>query len=221
MDIASLLLGLALLLVVAAIVARPLVERGAARDRQPGAADQLLFERERVLTQLRDLDFDHATGKLVEEDYTLQRAQLMAQGAAILKQLDALGLGGSEDEIEQAIALRRGRPAKASSRAAPTGASQRPARGAPKSAAEEIEARVAQRRSATPPAGEAPKAEACAQCGTPARPGDRFCAKCGAALIVDCVKCGRAARAGDQFCASCGEPLPSGKGGLQQAKARG
>ncbi len=169
MDIGSLLLGLALLLVVAFFVARPLLDQAGAAERAPSPADDLLFERERVLTALRDLDFDHATGKLIEEDYAAQRAQLLAQGAAVLQQLDQLGAAGGEGqaapdldaEIEQAVARRRAGPAP------------RPR------LEDEIEASVAARRAA------APAARFCAQCGRPAQPDDKFCGACGAALAAD------------------------------------
>jgi hypothetical protein len=115
MDLGSILLGLALLLVVSFVVLRPILERSAAEvDESP--ADPLLLTREQVLTQLRDLDFDHATGKLNEDDYAAQRAQLMAQGVAVLKELDSqaappVGQVPDEieplDEIERAIARRR------------------------------------------------------------------------------------------------------------------
>lgn len=214
MDIGSILLGVALLLVVAFIVIEPLLGGSHGRDRQPGPADQLRVEHERVLTQLRDLDFDHATGKLNDDDYTAQRTQLVAQGVAVLKQLDQLSsaalapaarAGGAaqpapagrgrtvDDEIEAALAQRRTAPV-----AAPV-------------AADEIGAAGAQR-----PAG----AHACGQCGAHVTPADRFCPACGAAQSVSCPACGRAAAAGDQFCGGCGQRLPAPANGLSQAPVR-
>jgi hypothetical protein len=57
------------------------------------------------------------------------------------------------------------------------------------------------------------------QCGHAATPGDRFCAACGATLVLPvapapvsaptrCPSCGQAAAPGDRFCAGCGKPLP-------------
>jgi len=201
MDIGSILLGVALLLVVAFIVIEPLLGGSHWRDRQPGPADQLRVEHERVLTQLRDLDFDHATGKLNDDDYTAQRALLMAQGVAVLKQLDQLSsaiaaqpvAGGRtrtvDDEIEAALAQRRPAPA----------------------AGDEIEAVPAQRTAG---------AHACGQCGAHVTPADRFCPACGAAQSVSCPACGRAAAAGDQFCGGCGQRLPAPANGLSQAPVR-
>jgi len=171
MDIGSILLGLALLVVIAFVVARPLLERPDVADDPLRPADLLLASRERVLTQLRDLDFDRTMSKINEADYTAQRAQLVAEGVAILKQLDDLGLpqagaeaGGAVDEIEAAVAQLRAR------RAAPT----------VPDVDDQIEAGV----TAVRRAGKAPAAEKifCTHCGAEAVPGDRFCARCGTAL---------------------------------------
>jgi hypothetical protein len=219
MDIGSILLGLALLFIVSFIVARPLLEGSRFRERQPGPADELLAERERVLVQLRDLDFDHATGKILDADHAAQRAVLVARGVELLKQLDALAASTApaapaagranghasavDAEIEAAVARAR-RPA-----AAPVD--------------DEIEGLVAQRRARPAPAAAAPavpaQATACAECGAAVAPDDRFCPKCGAAQTFACPACGRPARAADQFCGGCGQRLPSRANGLSQAQA--
>ena len=144
MDIGSLLLGLALLVVIAFVVARPLIERPNVADEPLRPVDLLLADRERVLTQLRDLDFDQTMSKINAADYAAQRAQLVAEGVAILKQLDALGLTSGEavgsgagpapaGEIEAAVAQLRAR--RAARRPAP-----------PIGPLAEIEAGVAERR---------------------------------------------------------------------------
>lgn len=111
MDFTSILLGLALLASVAFAVAYPFITRRGLRDERPSTTEGLLAEREAILLALRDLDFDKTVGKLAPEDYAAQRAELVARGVAVLKQLDALGLSeaaASVDEgIEQAVARRR------------------------------------------------------------------------------------------------------------------
>jgi len=190
MDIGSLLLSLALLLLVGFIVARPILEQRGAREKEISRADQLVAERESLLTALRDLDFDHATGKISDEDYAPQRAQLVAQGVAVLKQLDALrpalreDTASAADEIERAVAARR------KTRAAAT-------------VEDQIEAEVAARRKPVPAAN----AVICPNCGASAQPGDRFCPKCGQTLALTCANCGAPAHPGDQFCATCGTKL--------------
>lgn len=49
---------------------------------------ELEQQRDAALNELRALDFDFQTGKLLEEDYRPQRAALIAQGASILQQID-------------------------------------------------------------------------------------------------------------------------------------
>ena len=48
----------------------------------------LLAERERLLTTLQELDFDHSLGKIPEEDYPIQRAELLRQGAEVMESLE-------------------------------------------------------------------------------------------------------------------------------------
>jgi hypothetical protein len=233
MDLASLVLGLALLLLVAFYVVRPLVEGRALRERQPGPADSLLAERERILTALRDLDFDYATGKLVDEDFVGPRAELLAHGAQVLRQLDALGVDAHadnghaddadhepavsavpaagkpapDDEIEQAVARRRRE--RANRQAPPVPGTD-----------DEIEAAVAPRRAGRT-AHEGGAALVCSECHTPAQPGDRFCARCGTGLPAKCGNCGRQASPGDVFGADCGQQLAPAAGDLRQAGAGG
>jgi hypothetical protein len=194
MDLGSLLLGLALLLVVAFIVARPLIEKRGLREKEFGPADRLLAQRETVLNALRDLDFDHTTGKITAEDYAPQRAELVAQGVAVLKQLDELGVApngasaSADDEIERAVRARR--------------------KVAPRAVDDLIEGEVAARRRARAPAADA---VTCPQCGASAQASDKFCPQCGAALSITCPECGRPARPDDKFCAGCGAKLLAAK----------
>ncbi len=119
MDLASILLSLALLLLVAAIVLRPLWD--ARNSGQASAAPQdrseievLISRREGILAALLDLDFDYATGKLETADYEAQRPQLISEGVQVLKKLDALDTGDDvtsvpdlDERIEQAVAKLR------------------------------------------------------------------------------------------------------------------
>lgn len=181
MDTGSLLLGLALLIVVAAFVLRPLVEKSGARvayarsnARENGTREALLRQRDAIYAAIRELDFDFRLGKISEEDYHPQRERLALQGIAILKQLDALSPNGDaalEGEIEAEIARRRRKRTGPSSQTAP-------ARQAGLSDAEiEAQIRALRRKSAT-----SPVASACPRCGAATSPQDRFCRNCGAAL---------------------------------------
>lgn len=198
MDLGSLLLGLALLAIVVFLVARPLIERRGVRERAVSETDQLIAERESVLAALRDLDFDHAMGKTSDEDYAPQRASLVAQGAEVLKKLDALGTGGqgNGDEIERLVATRR---------------KTRPA-GAPR---DEVEARIAMRRGQ-----KVPSAGDCPHCAAPIQAGDQYCGKCGQAL-PSCPQCGKPHALADKFCGKCGTKLPATGGETSQIEVTG
>lgn len=185
----ALFLTLALALLAALFITRPLSSRRAAAEKlvQP-AADEvearrsaLLAERDRVLTALQDLEFDHILGKIPEEDYPRQRAELLAAGADALRQLDTL-LGresafSAEDRVEAAVAARRADAAlrpPVPPEPAPPGNGRRP----PSPAEDEIEAQVAaHRRARLEKAG-----GFCPKCGRPVAKSDRFCSRCGAAL---------------------------------------
>jgi hypothetical protein len=172
MDIGSIFLVLALLILVAMFVSRPLFEHSAVMvsdEEQEHSA--LLAERDRVVNALRELDFDHQMGKIPEDAYTIQRASLVQRGADLLRQLDEQD-GGTRDEqdvnerLEAAISARRAETLQ---------------RGVPDSSAgqdDEIEALIAARRRAR----QEKTGGFCPQCGGPLQKSDRFCPKCGASL---------------------------------------
>jgi hypothetical protein len=193
MDIGSILLSLALFLLVAAFVARPLLERANTANASAAPADDLIAQREAVLIELRDLDFDHETGKVSEDDYATQRARLVAKGVETLKALAAVKPGHAapanlDDEIENAVAARRRAktglpPASVDDEIENAVAARRKAKSAPAatSAEAEVETAASQRRDFTRTSS---FAKFCPQCGTAAQPGDKFCAKCGAGLAL-------------------------------------
>ena len=47
----------------------------------------------------------------------------------------------------------------------------------------------------------------CSRCRSPNREGRRFCAECGAPLILPCSACGYGNEPGERFCGGCGMPL--------------
>lgn len=86
-------------------------------------SERLLVYYERVLTNLRDLDEDHATGKITSDEYQFEREDWVQRGVQVLKALDHLqelhiipqshNLDDAaidravDDAIEAAIAARR------------------------------------------------------------------------------------------------------------------
>jgi zinc-ribbon domain len=181
MDIGSIFLILGLLVVVGLFISRPFFEQRASPVTQ---AEQqrsaLLADRDRILNALHELDFDHALGKLPEEDYPVQRALLLQQGAEVLRQLDALQPSAdreaftedAEARIEAAIAARRGDVAL------PVGANGSGARPVIASPDDDLEVLIAGRRRAR----KEKAAGFCPQCGNPVQISDRFCPNCGTTL---------------------------------------
>lgn len=89
MPIGSLLLFLALLILVALFVARPLLDDQDAPYNEDAGAPWVA-ERERVLDALAELDADWQLGKVPKDAYEQQRGQLLAKGAVALAELDKL-----------------------------------------------------------------------------------------------------------------------------------
>lgn len=168
MDLGSIFLILAVFLGVALFIGRPFFERrGKSMSVEEHELSHLLAERDRVLTALQELEFDHVLGKIPEEDYPEQRAALLVKGAETLRQLDAYQPPASqqtaEDRMEAAIAARR-----VAAAAAPAG---------PVNADDRLEVIIAERRRAR----EGKSAGFCHKCGSPLQISDRFCPRCGAA----------------------------------------
>jgi flagellar biosynthesis/type III secretory pathway M-ring protein FliF/YscJ len=92
---AALVLGALLALLVVAFVARPFLREPAPRsDRldELGEAErrqlELVEERDRALAALKELEFDHRTGKVTDADYREQLGPMRRRAAEALKALD-------------------------------------------------------------------------------------------------------------------------------------
>lgn len=116
MTIGSILLGLALLIVVGLVLARPLLTAVPQSTHSLDERRQLEQQKEAYLAEIRTLDFDHETGNIPPEVYELQRTQLMNEAAAVLREMDELP-AAEEDiqaQIEAAVLLRRHHHAQSS-----------------------------------------------------------------------------------------------------------
>jgi hypothetical protein len=181
MDIGSILLILALLIPVVLFIARPFYEPRLAEEegltqREDHDLSGLLAERDRILTALQELEFDHVLGKIPNEDYPAQRAGLVQRGAEILRKLDQLPVAGAlpeartgdaEERVEAVIA-QRGMDAALQPASSNMG----------HAADDDIEVALAQRRRQRLEKS----AGFCPQCGGPVQKSDRFCPKCGKVL---------------------------------------
>ena len=112
MSIAGLLIALVMSLTALALVTRPLL-RPARRARAAESGHRFQRDRietyyERVLTNIRDLDEDFATGKIGEDDYRAEREGWAQRGIRLLRARDQLASApANEDDaerIERAIA---------------------------------------------------------------------------------------------------------------------
>jgi NADH pyrophosphatase NudC (nudix superfamily) len=158
MNVASIFLLLAVILLTGFYVAIPFFTRMRAARGVDQAASALMAERDRILAALQELDFDRALGKVSEEEYPTQREMLVTRGADILRQLD------ERQAAKPAAEPARQAVAKAS---APLLASN-----------DDLEDLIAARRAAR----KEKTGGFCPQCGTPVLVSDRFCPKCGHSL---------------------------------------
>ena len=210
MDIGSIFLILALLVIVGVFISRPFFEpegkmvnssnygrsslRFRSRRSETALSEEehqfsaLLAERDRLLNALHELDFDHTLGKIPEEDYPQQRAILLQRGADVLRKLDAMQKDSIEDDaearLEAAIAARR-----ADARQTPKNGQQ------PSDGQEAVQQAVAVTvPNASPDDAleimlanrrreRQEKASGfCHKCGGPLQKSDQFCPKCGTRL---------------------------------------
>lgn len=105
----SIIMGAATLVGLAALrTLRPLVTAQEERVLAVGHRRRLALEREKMLAlrAIKDLEFDHAMGKLSEADFTEMSTRLRARAARIMRDLDA-GVGYRE-RIEKDLARRLG-----------------------------------------------------------------------------------------------------------------
>lgn len=192
MDVPSLFLVLAVALLIGVFVSRPFANRRSATEvliRPESEEDEirrssLLAERDRILTALQDLEFDYTLGKIPAETYPVQRAELLTNGAEVLRKLDELAgaivTTSAESRLEAVVAARRAdavvkpaRQAEAAGVAAPAGVRRPPAAGE-----DDIEALVAARRQVR----QEKAGGFCPKCGKPSAKSDKFCSRCGAVL---------------------------------------
>ncbi len=168
----AILLILVLALLVGVYIAQPFLVR---TRRNTVSAEEhelsgLMAERDRLITALQELDFDHTLGKIPAEDYPAMRAALLQQGAEILRKLDlhypqVKQASDAESRIEAAIAARWADVAV-----------QRGATSEAETVSDDdLESLIAARRGTRKerPNGFCPK------CGKPILKSDKFCPHCG------------------------------------------
>jgi len=183
MDIGSIFFLLGLLILATIFIARPFfIQRDTSVSSRDNELSMLFAERERVLNALQDLDFDHSLGKILEADYSIQRADLITQGVDILQKIDKLRSETTSSSIEghldAAIAARH---AGASRTGVATTSSRKRTIPIEVSPDDELEAMLATRRRER----KEKAAGFCPSCGRPVQFSDLFCSKCGASLAIE------------------------------------
>jgi len=115
MSVLGLIISLALLLIAIAVVAHPLVRPRKTSEKEDVQLqvqrDRVGLYYERVLTNIRDLDEDYATGKIGEADYRDEREVWAHRGIRLLRVRDSLdarqsletGRDANADKIDEAI----------------------------------------------------------------------------------------------------------------------
>lgn len=166
MDIGSIFLILAILLLVALYISQPLTRRKATFvTQEEHEYSSLLADRDRILKSLQDLDFDYTLGKIPEERYPTERAELLQRGATILRKLDEYQGEKIDDDIDTQLKV-----------AVETGEPQAVISQSQALEDDELERMIANRLRAR----EGQRSNGfCPQCGHAVQKSDRFCPKCG------------------------------------------
>ena len=183
MDIGVILLLVALLLGVGLYLAAPLMSnRSKQSPQETPEVSSLMAEHERIITALQELDFDFKLGKIPEEDYPVQRAELLQTGSNVLKKLDDLSLNpGAEDafqkELQKGVAT-ESRLEQAGTVRQTDRSSRVTTNKSKRIDDDEIESMLAARRKARKSKSDG----YCPRCGKSVLNTDLFCTKCGKAL---------------------------------------
>jgi hypothetical protein len=99
-EAVALVLGACLAVAAVLFAARPFLSEPEAVDdrrREPPEAERervrLIEERDRALAALKELEFDHRTGKVSDEDYRVAVRELRQEAASALARLDGMMRG--------------------------------------------------------------------------------------------------------------------------------
>jgi hypothetical protein len=87
------LIAIVLVALVAVFVSVPLLRARAADGPDPGETEleDLESRKQAKYREIRDTELDHAAGKIDDDDFARQDAELRAEAVAILKRIDELG----------------------------------------------------------------------------------------------------------------------------------
>jgi len=178
----ALFIGAALAVAALVYVLFPLFDVVAPlRSRLTGAP---LAPPESAIDALREIEFDRATGKLSDEDYTSLKAAYTRSALVELR--------SRQGEAEAGVLSTHGPGHDASPSAAPNA-------GEVEEPVDQVEAAVLRYRSIR---------RSCDTCGPRPEPDPVFCSSCGTYLKGTCAHCGAVVDApASRFCSNCGSSL--------------
>lgn len=107
MPLGTYLIALALMLVLGLVIALPLFDRKRPAIKPLSRRESLERERQDIIRAIRELDFDHRTGKINDEDYKHVREDFVQRGAAVLRELNTLEEVDVDEVIETKVAALR------------------------------------------------------------------------------------------------------------------
>ncbi len=198
------LAGLALAVIIVTVVAQPLKSE-AKRRKQPLESHRLEISQlegmqESALAEshiLEDLEFDRELGIMDDRDYTELKQRSEIRLDALHEQINQLQhkIGGNTLPSYEKTSGVLSHSRVSSSNTDPHPASAT----ATKSKTGEtgkfyFKAAIKEKLK-------------CSECGTPFKPGDRFCHQCSAPLPLLCLTCGKEVTEDDRFCAGCGSAV--------------
>ncbi|MFO8036287.1 MAG: zinc ribbon domain-containing protein [Anaerolineales bacterium] len=155
MDIGSVFILIAIMMLVAVYISQPFFEGEAAPPEEGSEHSHLLAERERLLGSIKELDFDYDLEKISESHYQKARRKLVMEAAQVLQKIDA---------VEKERGIGKTTPTEAEIRKSP-----------PRTEVDEIETLIAARRREL---GEK-RHIFCPHCGHVVGSDDQYCVHCG------------------------------------------
>lgn len=162
MNLSSLLLLFLVSSLVVLFVSWPVMKQWRGDLNNGREVSTLLAERDRILNEINELDFDNTLGKIPSQEYMHQRKDFLLKGTEILKQLDTLTDKAASSK--RPGLLTRDPAASLGSQSLPASLSD-----------EDLEIMITNRRAA----GKAKTAGFCPKCGKPLLISDVFCGCCG------------------------------------------
>jgi hypothetical protein len=173
-------------------------------DEELGQIEELVARKSNLLQSLRDLEFDHETGKLADDDYERLKTRYERKAVRVMQRLDELRGEDRREAIDEAVQSRLEQIRAEREEVEPS--------------EEQIAAKTSTSDATTAeePADETGDAtdepetpgRACPDCGRNLPSDARFCSGCGLELDArDCPDCGRELADDAQFCSGCGRSL--------------